>query len=141
MFRIIIIAVLLSAVLIGCAHNLPCNFDFVPEATTDRIALGMDFDEAIAVIKKHGGEDSTSRKQVMTPPGVTPNRGGYWWLQSYSVQIAIGERDGRVSGLSYWDGRDLGVSKIHEGKTERRVTSLTFDPTSRRVSDERLADK
>jgi hypothetical protein len=107
----------------------------------NRIAVGMDFDAAIAVIKRQGGEDSTSLKQVMTPPGATPNRGGYWWLQTYEIQIAIGEHDGRVFSLSYWDGRDLGVSKIHESKTERRVKSLTFDSAGRRVSDERLADR
>ena len=118
-----------------------CTTDQQAAGIDNRISLGMGFDEAIAVIKRHGGEDITSGKQVMTAPGVTPNRGGYWWLQTYKIQIAIGERDSRVSGLSYWDGRDLGVSKIQEGKTERRVKSLTFDSANRSVSYERFAER
>lgn len=112
--------------MLGCsAHN--------------RIAVGMDFNEAITVIKRHSGE--SIRMQAMVSPGMTPNRGGSWWLPAYSIQIVVGERDGRVSGLSYWDGRDLGVSKIHKGDTERHVKSLTFDTARKAVSDERLADR
>ena len=100
-----------------------------------RVAVGMSYDTAVANIKLCGGEDITARKQVAQRSGL------YWWLKGYDIQVVVGQANGKVSSLSYWRQADLGISKTHEGKSEQRVKSLTFDREKSTFSSERLTDK
>jgi hypothetical protein len=133
------IPITLCFLIAGCTQFAGHEALPVGSASRPRLVVGMNFDDAITIIKREGGEDVSKDQQRMAPPGAAPikNRCSYWRLHAYQIQISIGESRGRLSDLSYWDERDLGVSKLHDGTFEQRVKSMTFDSKSKMV----VADK
>jgi hypothetical protein len=95
----------------------------------------MSYETAVANIKRCGGKDSTESKQVAQRSGL------YWWLKDFDVVIVMGQREGKISSLSYWRRADLGISKTHEGKSEQRVKGFTFDTDKKTFTSEKLPDK
>jgi hypothetical protein len=105
-----------------------------------RIAIGMSPDEAVALIRKHGGTDITSGQQILVPKGEALPTGIYWAFRGYDAIIKLSVRSGTVVHIAYWTEEDFSEDKIHRAKTEREITALKIDTTTRKVSIEKKKD-
>jgi hypothetical protein len=106
-----------------------------------RIAVGMDYNNTISVIKKHGGSDITPRMEVMGPKGEWPVVGLYWAFSDYDAIISLsGGKDGKVTGISLWTRKDFGENKLHRAKTEQKIEALKIDTKTKKVSIEKKKD-
>jgi hypothetical protein len=97
-------------------------------------------DEAVATIKRNGGEDVTSGQQILVPKGEPPPSGSYWAFRDYDAVIALAAKDVKVVGLTFWTKKDFDESKSHRAKTEQRITALKIDTKTRGVSIEKKKD-
>jgi hypothetical protein len=102
-----------------------------------RITVGMKYDEAVALIRKHSGKDITSGMAL----GRGAHAGLYWAFEDYDAIIELPERDGKVESMTYWTEKDFGESKNHRAKTEQRITALTLDTNTKGVSVEKPKPK
>jgi hypothetical protein len=102
-----------------------------------RIAVGMDRDKAVDLIKLHSGKDITSGLAIIGPKGEWPLKGIYWAFRDYDAIIALDAKEGKVVGLSFWTNKDFDESKSHRAKTEQRITALKIDTKTKGVSIEK----
>lgn len=103
-----------------------------------RIAVGMSRDDAVTLIKTHGGTDITSGLQVVGPKGEWPLTGVYWHFRDYDAIITLSVTDGMVTGMTFWNKKDFGVSKSRRAKTEQGISVLIIDTKKASVSVERI---
>ena len=102
-----------------------------------RITVGMSRDEAVALIQRHSGKDITSGLEVMGPKGEWPLTGIFWEFKDYDAIIAISNRDGKITRMTYWTKKDFSQSKGHRDETEQRITTLKIDTQTRAISLEK----
>jgi hypothetical protein len=105
-----------------------------------RIVVGQSRDDAVALIKKHGGTDITPGLAVVGPKGEHPLTGIYWEFRDYDAIITLAAKDGKVTAMTFWTKRDFGESKSHRAKTEQPITALRLDTKTRGVSVEKKKD-
>jgi hypothetical protein len=114
-----------------------CCFLFLPLLSFGeevRLAVGMNRDEAVAVIKKHGGVDITSGLAVVGPKGEWPLKGFYWEFKDYDAVIELSGRENSVTQISYWTKKNFGDSKLRRAQTEKKIIALKLDTKMKRVS-------
>ena len=101
------------------------------------VAIGMDRDAAIALIKKHGAKDITPGLAVVGPNGEHPLRGIYWEFQEYDAIIGLAVDKDRITAMGFWSKDDFGKNKSHRAKSEREITDLFLDTQKKSVSIKR----
>ena len=106
-----------------------------------RITIGMKRDEAVAIIRRHGGVDITPNLAVVGPKGEHPLRGYHWEFRDYDAIVEISPRDGKIERMTYWTKKDFGESKNHRAKTEQNITTLKLDTKTKAVSIEKPKPK
>jgi hypothetical protein len=99
-----------------------------------RIAVGMNRDEAVTIIQKHGGRDITSGLAVVGPKGEYPLSGIYWEFRDLEAVITLAGKDGKVTAMTFWTKKDFAESKSHRAKTEQNIRALRIDTRTRAVS-------
>ena len=119
---------LLGLAATGCAHR-----DVAPN-TTSTLTVGMSYDQARSLIKKHSGTDITSGLALM-PLGRKPALTAlYWRFQDYDAVLGLFAQDKVITGMTYWTKADFGHSKAHRAQTEQNITTLRFNPATKEVS-------
>ena len=113
-------------------------FPLVGLAADSRVEVGMSRDEAISIIKMHGGNDITPGLAVVGPNGEHPLHGFYWSLDGYKAVVVVDGKE-KVEALTYWTAKEFGTSKAHRSKTAKRITAFTIDPKAGRISVEAKA--
>jgi hypothetical protein len=98
-----------------------------------RIAVGMSRDEAVSLIKKHGGTDITPRLEVVGPKGEWPLSGIFWSFKDYDAIITLAAKDGKVTHMTFWKKKDFDESKSHRATTEQSITALKINTRTREV--------
>lgn len=102
------------------------------------LSLGMSGESAMEIIRECGGEDITSRLQLMSRDGGEVPDGLYWSFEQYNSVMAFGVEDGKVSVIEYWSFADFDESKDHRAKSMKRLKSLTFEKQSKTVKTQLL---
>lgn len=106
-----------------------------------QIAVGMDRDTTIALIKKHSGADIGPGTEVVGPKDEFPVIGVFWAFRDYDAIITISAPSGKVSGaitaMTFWRKKDFEESKLRRAQTEKRITVLKIDTTTKEVSIEK----
>lgn len=105
--------------------------------TAAKITVGMDYKEALALLKKHGAEDITPNLAIVGPKGEHPLYEIVWSLRDFGAIIELDSKDNKVSDLSFWTVKDFAVSKEHRARTQQNAKSLTLDPQTHTVSVEK----
>jgi hypothetical protein len=105
--------------------------------TVVKIAVGMDHQETLALLKRHGAEDITPHLAIVGPKGEHPLKGYVWELRDYGAIIEVDSKDNKVSRLIYGTTKDFDLGKDHRARTEQNVKSLTLDTKTRTVSVEK----
>jgi hypothetical protein len=98
-----------------------------------RLAVGMDKEQVIALIKQNSGKDITGGLAVVGPKGEWPLSGFVWSLEDYHVIIQISGK-AKIQALSYWRDKDFSQSKSHREKTEQRLSAITLNTEKKTVS-------
>lgn len=102
-----------------------------------RIAVGMNHDEVVALIKKYGGENITPGQEILPRRGWSTPTGLYWAFHDYDVVIELVDMDGKVRKILFWTKKDFNESKVHRAGTEQSITALKFDTKTKEVSVEK----
>jgi hypothetical protein len=92
------------------------------------IAVGMAQDEAVKLIRKHGGKDITAGLAVKAESGI------FWELKDYDAVLALGSHDGKIVRLTYWTKKNFAGNKGHRTDAEQPITSLRLDTEKKKVS-------
>ena len=98
-----------------------------------RLAVGMDKEQAMALIKQNSGKDITGGLEIVGPKGKWPLSGFVWALEDYHLIIEVSGKN-KIEALSYWRDKDFGEGKMHREKTERKVSSITLNTNKKTVS-------
>jgi hypothetical protein len=95
------------------------------------VTVGMKINDALAIIRNHGGEDVQKHLSISKP---VPNV--YWSLKDYAAAIAIRGDNGKVSEILKCDS----VSGFKRGE-DRSVKGLTFDRKNKKLTVQEFDDK
>jgi len=106
-----------------------------------RIAVGMKHDEAVAIVRRHGGVDITPGLAVVGPKGEHPLRGYYWSFRDYDAIIELSPRGGKVERILYWTKKDFEHSKDHRANSEQSITALKLNTKTKGVAIEKPKPK
>ncbi|HSI61621.1 MAG TPA: hypothetical protein VLE43_00845 [Candidatus Saccharimonadia bacterium] len=106
-----------------------------------QIAVGMNRDEATALMVKHSAEDITAHVGlgVLKPGSVRNLTGGiYWKFRDYDAVVRLFvSQDGEISGITFWKKADWEHSKTRREETAQAIKTLKLDTKSRTVGVEK----
>ena len=104
-----------------------------------RIAIGMDYTNAIHLLAQHGGKDISAGQEVFGPKGEWPLNGLYWWLPAYDAIVNLSATTGKITQMTFWSNADFGENKVHRAKTEQKISAITLDTKSKKVAIAKLS--
>ena len=106
-------------------------------AEDERIAVGQNRDDVVALIQKHGATDITPSLEVAGQKDEWPLKGIYWKFRDYDAIITLTAKDRKITAMTYWTKKDFSESKSHRTKAEQSITALKLDTKTKGVSLEK----
>ena len=97
-----------------------------------RIAVGMDYTNAVRLLVQNGGKDISAGQEVFGLKGEWPLNGLYWSIQDYNAIIALSATNGKIAQMTFWSKADFEENKVQRAKTEQIICAITLDTKSRR---------
>jgi len=103
-----------------------------------RVAVGMNYDQSVQVMKAQGGEDITSGLDVMVLPSLDKGarQGGYWRFRDFDAIVSLSAVNGKIEGITFWSNTDFDENKLRRAKTARDISALTLNAKTKKVSVE-----